>query len=182
MLGKHKEPDRSTAWFEQLYRDTYKYVFGYIARRVPEGADDLTADTFLTVWRRRHEVHDISLPWLYGVAAKNVQAAHRKTARRTKLLSKAAHNTPLATVTDHADTVARNTDAVREVDRILNEVSAKDAEILRLWAWEHLEPKDIAIALNISPSAAKARLSRARKRAAAHLSNPNDNVTTLYSA
>ena len=41
---------------------------------------------------------------------------------------------------------------------------AKDLEILRLWAWEDLAPREIALALGISPNAASIRLHRATKR------------------
>lgn len=36
--------------------------------------------------------------------------------------------------------------------------------MLRLWAWEQLPPREIAVALGISPNAASIRLHRAKKR------------------
>jgi RNA polymerase sigma-70 factor (ECF subfamily) len=41
-----------------------------------------------------------------------------------------------------------------------------DREILRLWAWERLEPGEIAMVLQVSPNAATLRLSRARRKLA----------------
>jgi RNA polymerase sigma-70 factor (ECF subfamily) len=37
-----------------------------------------------------------------------------------------------------------------------------DQEVLRLWAWEGLEPKEVAVVLGITANAAAVRLSRAR--------------------
>jgi RNA polymerase sigma-70 factor (ECF subfamily) len=53
---------------------------------------------------------------------------------------------------------------VRAVVRLLDNMRATDAEILRLAAWEGLNTAEIATVLDISPDAAKQRLSRARKR------------------
>ena len=52
---------------------------------------------------------------------------------------------------------------------LLDALSAGDAEILRLAYWEDLPAVDIAVVLGCSPGAARVRLHRARKRAAAHL-------------
>ena len=42
-------------------------------------------------------------------------------------------------------------------------------EILRLWAWEQLEPSEIAVVLDISTVTARVRLHRARRRLESHL-------------
>jgi RNA polymerase sigma-70 factor (ECF subfamily) len=39
-----------------------------------------------------------------------------------------------------------------------------DQEILRLWAWEQLEPREIALTLGSTANAVSLRLSRARKK------------------
>ena len=43
-------------------------------------------------------------------------------------------------------------------------LSAADREVLRLWAWEGLAPREIGVALDISANAASIRLHRATKR------------------
>jgi len=53
---------------------------------------------------------------------------------------------------------------VRAVVGLLDDLRPADAEILRLAAWEELDTAEIATVLDISPDAAKQRLSRARKR------------------
>jgi RNA polymerase sigma-70 factor (ECF subfamily) len=49
-----------------------------------------------------------------------------------------------------------------DVGRALEELSARDREVLELAAWEGLEPREIATVLGISQAAARQRLSRAR--------------------
>ena len=51
-------------------------------------------------------------------------------------------------------------------------VAPTDAEILRLTAWEQLTPAEIAVVLDLSDSAARTRLMRARQRAKRLLDEP----------
>lgn len=46
----------------------------------------------------------------------------------------------------------------------LARLSATDAEVLRLWAWEELAPPEIATVLDITTNAATIRLHRAKKK------------------
>ena len=50
------------------------------------------------------------------------------------------------------------------VGEVLSRLPATDAEVLRLWAWEQLDPHEIALVLGIGPGAARVRLHRARRR------------------
>ena len=53
-----------------------------------------------------------------------------------------------------------------ELGAALAVLPAADQEILRLWAWEQLEPREIALALGSTANAVSLRLSRARKKLA----------------
>jgi RNA polymerase sigma-70 factor (ECF subfamily) len=57
-----------------------------------------------------------------------------------------------------------------ELAAALVELPPADQEILRLWAWEQLEPREIAQALGSTPNAVSLRLGRARKKLADALS------------
>ncbi|MGB7981220.1 MAG: sigma-70 family RNA polymerase sigma factor, partial [Candidatus Nanopelagicales bacterium] len=46
----------------------------------------------------------------------------------------------------------------------LDDLAETDAELLRLWAWEQLEPAEIAAVLGCSPGTARTRMHRARTR------------------
>lgn len=158
-------PERDKQWFAAFYKDTHPHVHAYLYRRAPEATQDLTSEVYLTAWKRRLDIPDHRIPWLYNVAANHLQHHTRSKARRARLDAKIAfHNRDTShRPTDHAtDRLA----AIEEVHKLLKALGEADAEILTLWAWENLSTADIATALGISGMAARARLSRARKRAA----------------
>ena len=49
-----------------------------------------------------------------------------------------------------------------------------DRELLRLWAWEQLPPREIAVVLGITPNAASIRLHRATQKLKAELERRKD--------
>lgn len=52
----------------------------------------------------------------------------------------------------------------------LSALPAADQEIIRLWAWEQLEPREIAETLGSTANAVSLRLSRAKKKLAETMS------------
>jgi len=65
---------------------------------------------------------------------------------------------------DPAQQVVDATAAHDVVSAALDDLSESDAELLRLWAWEQLEPAEIAEVLGCSPGTARTRMHRARSR------------------
>jgi RNA polymerase sigma-70 factor (ECF subfamily) len=66
-------------------------VLAYARRRVGESdADDVLAETFLVVWRRRAQVPDDALPWLYAVAGNVIRNRRRAERRREALVARMA--------------------------------------------------------------------------------------------
>jgi RNA polymerase sigma-70 factor (ECF subfamily) len=61
-----------------------------------------------------------------------------------------------------------------ELSEALDSLSVDDREVLNLWAWEQLEPREIATVLDISINAATLRLSRARSRLSERLTRQDD--------
>lgn len=53
-----------------------------------------------------------------------------------------------------------------ELTAALEAIRDEDREVLTLWAWEQLEPREIAVVLGISDNAAAQRLSKAKRRLA----------------
>ena len=63
--------------------------------------------------------------------------------------------------------IARERPAEPDDDRLAGALAAlpeADRELLRLWAWEQLPPREIAVILGVSTNAAAIRLHRAKKR------------------
>jgi RNA polymerase sigma-70 factor (ECF subfamily) len=62
--------ERGERWFSGLYAAHYAHVVRYALRRLadPDASAELAQEVFVVAWRRRAEVPDHDLPWLYGVA------------------------------------------------------------------------------------------------------------------
>ncbi|WP_306291576.1 RNA polymerase sigma factor [Microbispora sp. GKU 823] len=68
-------------------------IHAYAGRRLgPEHADDVTAETFLVAFRKRHR-YDTSRPdarpWLYGIAGNLISGHRRSEVRRLRALARA---------------------------------------------------------------------------------------------
>lgn len=152
---------RDEAWFESTYRANEHAVRSYVYRRVGiDQVDDIVAEVFATLWRRRDDPPLRVLPWLYGVAANHVAHASRTQARGEQLTQKL--------ITRHLGESYVNDD-IAEAASLLDALDHADAELLRLAYWEELSPREIAVVLGISAGAARVRLHRARRRAASCL-------------
>ena len=155
----------SDSRFDALFEAYRSNVWLYCSRRLGTAhADDAMGDVFLTVWRRLDEAPETAdaLPWLYRISHLTVLNHRRSVRRRNRLREKVA-GVRVGPATPVADQVVIR-DEVRAVVGLLDKLSTTDAEILKMAAWEHLDTAQIAAVLDISPDAAKQRLSRARKR------------------
>lgn len=126
----------------------------------------MTAEVFTVAWRRRHDLPDAPLPWLYGVARNCLSNAVRGYGRRRRRVGRlvgrlgndaAAHRRHIGASLDTETPGAW----VREV---LDRLSGPDQEILRLAAWEELDAGQIAAVLDCGSRATAMRLHRARRR------------------
>lgn len=149
--------------FRGVYAEHFDAVLGYALRRTerPEDAADVTADTFLVVWRRMGHVPggDETRPWLYGVA-RRVLANHRRGNRRRTNLGQRLRQELATVVPDTSDEVVQRAD----VSAAMRRLSGRDQEVLALHLWEGLEPREIAEVLGLTAMVVRPRLSRARAR------------------
>ena len=147
-------PDAAQRHFEQLVAQVYEPLQRFLLRRTdPATADDVLGDVLLVLWRRLGDVPaDLPLPWAYGVARRCLANSRRTAARQQQLVRRVAAERPVED--DGDDRLAEALEALPEDDR----------ELLRLWAWEQLPPREIAVVLGVSPNAAAIRLHRAKKR------------------
>jgi RNA polymerase sigma-70 factor (ECF subfamily) len=156
-------PDSEVDAFQRLYVAYFDAVLGYALRRVgtPADAADVVAETFLVTWRRRADVPEgeAARLWLYGVARKVLANQRRGDLRRSALGGRLRAELPVV-VPDPTDAVAGRTDAMRA----LAQLRPADREVVELTAWEGLDSRGVADVLGITPFAARARLSRARRR------------------
>jgi RNA polymerase sigma factor (sigma-70 family) len=148
--------------FRRVYADHFDAILGYALRRASaEDAADVAADTFLVAWRRLADVPEppATRLWLYGVARRCL-ANQRRGARRRNDLSTALRADLLSLVPDHSAATVARLDASAGIDRL----PRGERELVRLAAWEGLEPREIAEVLGLSAVVVRKRLSRARAR------------------
>jgi RNA polymerase sigma-70 factor (ECF subfamily) len=150
--------------FEDVFREVYEPLQRYARRRTdPANADDVVADALLVVWRRLDDAPDgLALPWCYGIARRCLANRRRGDARQVNLVNRL--------MSERVDT-PRSDDPV--LDAALDELDADDRELVRLWAWEELAPREIAVALGITPNAASIRIHRAKGRLAEAVTRKN---------
>jgi RNA polymerase sigma-70 factor (ECF subfamily) len=141
--------------FELLVSDVYAPLQRYLLRRAdPTGAEDVLGDVLLVLWRRLDDVPPESpVPWAYGVARGCLANHLRSAARQERLVHRLAQERPH----EHADDDGR-------LQQALEALPEADQEVLRLWAWEQLPPREIALAMGLTANAVSLRLHRAKRR------------------
>jgi RNA polymerase sigma-70 factor, ECF subfamily len=167
-------------------------ILRYAQRRLSgaEAAWDVVSDTFTTAWRHwdRRPPPDSLLPWLYAVAANSVRDQRRASQRRHRLVARLSALRPAAAAADPAEGVVLG----RAVGAALARLPEADQEVLRLVAWEgQTDARALGLALGLSPTAARSRVHRARRRlralldddghaAASPAAEPTTALTTQY--
>jgi RNA polymerase sigma-70 factor (ECF subfamily) len=140
-------------------------IHRYCFRRTADAslAEDLTSIVFLEAWRRRREVVQPDLPWLYGVATnvlRNQKRSHRRYQAALLRLPRPLDEPDFTDrVTERLDDETRMRavlDAVRGLSRL-------EQEIVSLCIWEELEPHEAARALGIPEATVRTRLHRGRR-------------------
>lgn len=151
------------AWarFDEVYARARDPLARYLARRcAPDQVEDLFQEVMTVAWRRVADIPDgDEVPWLIGVARRTL-GNHRRTVGRFGRLLEKLHLAHEATAA--ADTPRLGPDA--DLVEALASLAPADAEVLRLWAWDELAPREIALALGISANAASIRLFHAKGR------------------
>jgi RNA polymerase sigma-70 factor (ECF subfamily) len=139
--------------YEQLAAQVWDPLQRYLRRRCSSDvADDVLGDVLLVLWRRLDDAPaGAELPWSYAVARGCLANARRSEQRRLSLVSRLRQ-----------ERVAEPPAPDDRVGAALARLRPPDAEVLRLWAWEGLEAREIATVLDCSAGAAASRLSRAR--------------------
>ncbi|TFH21334.1 MAG: sigma-70 family RNA polymerase sigma factor [Acidimicrobiales bacterium] len=149
--------------FEAVVDVVYEPLQRYLGRRAqPADVSELLNDSLFVIWRRLDHVPlDDPLPWSYGVA-KRCLANHRRGAqRRLRLVGRVIDRAPRDSSVSHPPSLEFDHP---QLERALSELNESDQELVRLWAWEHLEPREIAVVLDTTPNTVSLRLTRAKKK------------------
>jgi len=157
------------AAFAELYDRHAEAVWNHAYRLTASWAtaEDLTSSTFLTAWRRRHEVtlvRDSALPWLFQVAGNLAHGEFRRRTRFRRLLRRVPVDDA---VHDHADHVADSLDGDRRLRAVLRAVAmlpVSEREAVELVLIGELPVAEAAAVLGLAESSVRSRISRARSK------------------
>jgi RNA polymerase sigma factor (sigma-70 family) len=155
--------------FNDLFRSYLSETSRFIARRTKaEDVEDLAADLFALAWQKRDSIpKGLELPWLYKSARYLISNHNRKQQGRTSIL---------ATLQDPQSAPSAESIALADIElaEAWKGLSTKEKEILSLWAFEGLEPKQLAVALEKSENACAIALSRAKSKLTQLLNSENN--------
>lgn len=157
-------PMMDEAEFRALYRSTLDDLWRFVRRRcaTDETADDVTAETYLTAWRRRDAMprdSDARL-WLFG-AARKVLANHQRGERRWLQLQKRIQMTWIQPRSvDPAELMGINPKLARAFARL----KPAEREVLVMQAWDGLTVGEMAAVLGVTDNAVSVRLYKARHK------------------
>ena len=150
---------RSTAEFDTAVAPLMQPLLGYFTRRVTpqEDAADCLAETLVVLWRRRKDRPtdpDQLRAWSYGIA-KGVLANHQRSQLRHVRLS--------FRLREHLRTATPPAGLDDNLSAALQELTAENRELVLLVAWDGFGVAEAGHLLGLTPDAARARYSRARR-------------------
>lgn len=147
-------------WFERVFAEHGTAIVRFLYRRgAYSDAEDLAAEVFTVMWKKKTEVPDgAELPWLYKTAGLTLANWYRK--KKSLPMGDNQENLDSTDFSDPAQLVVED----HGMRAALLSLSERDREIILAVAWEGLSGNALAQYLGVSRSAADAALSRARKR------------------
>jgi RNA polymerase sigma-70 factor (ECF subfamily) len=159
-----RDPERFASLFDRHAAEIHRYA---AARLGPDLADDITAETFLTAFRKRDR-YDLgradALPWLYGIATRWISEHRRAEQRRYRNLARLPAPVPPEPFEEATDDKVSAQQMLPVVAQVLTSLSAAERDLLLLAAWTDLSYDDIARSLAVAPGTVASRLHRIRSK------------------
>jgi len=156
--------------YEEFYRRFVRDLTRFVARRCDQPADvaDVVSATFLAVpgaARRFDPRRGNARSWLFGIGMNQILESRRRSAIERGLLHRLAGQRVLEP--DDISVLEHQVEAARlepQISASLAAAPASERELFLLVAEDGLTPREAAAVLDISPVAARVRLSRVRAR------------------
>ena len=157
--------ERDRVAFELLYHRYVRSVFGLALRRLRDrqGAEDAVQETFAAVWRSAASYRPErgpAAPWLYAVARNAVIDRLRTRPEPTADLPELASEAP------GPPERAESAEVAWRVHRALEELPAREREVVELAYWSGLSQSEVADYLNLPLGTVKTRTRSALSRLA----------------
>ena len=156
--------DGDTAAFRALYDQYFHFVLRSCSALglSPADADDALQETFIVAHRKLRQFREGSFaPWLYRIAANIASARHRMARLRQALAAVWLRRDRDAEASP--DAAVHQSEARRDVARVLARMSPKKREVFALFELEGLSGEQIAERLDISLGTVWTRLFHARR-------------------
>jgi RNA polymerase sigma factor (sigma-70 family) len=165
LLGLAAGGDRAA--FGVLYERHVRPVYwqAYAVLHDDGGAEDVTQDTFITLWRKRDGVRVIDssvLPWLLRTAKMSALNLYRRELRRSGAQLTQADEARSADPTDSVESIVDAAVVRGEIDKAVARLSALDRQVFELCVEGELSYEQAGRALGITHAAVRNRLSRLR--------------------
>ncbi|MFQ5706016.1 MAG: RNA polymerase sigma factor [bacterium] len=163
--------------FEWIVRAYQKRIYYAVLQMVMnhEDANDIIQDTFVKAFTKldTYNKEYPFYPWLYRIAI-NTTLNHQKQKKRNQLLSlddsNGNHQGELAMEAEQVNEMEKN-ELIVEVRRALRQIPAEQRIVFMLRVKDELSYQEISEYLEISMGTVMSRLSRAREKLRALLSN-----------
>lgn len=152
-LGDRVDLERQKR-FMAAHAACHDRIYRYFRRRTenPSTAEDLCAEVFRIAWEKSRHQDELSVMVLFGVAHNVLRNHTRSGARSASLLS--------SLYLERAEQVVDADITVREALELLK---PDEREVLLLTYWDGFSSSEVSDLLNISATAIRMRLHRARK-------------------
>ena len=151
---------------EARWEEAVERVFRFALRLAGDRhqAEDLTQETFLRAWRARKKPSDprAMRVWLFQIAA-NLWRDQRRRAKHPPARAQPIEGEPVGRTASPLEKVIEAEHLERAI-RMMDSLPARQREVLYLATCEELSLAEVADVLEITPAAAKASLSLARRR------------------
>jgi len=160
---------RDLAAFEQLYRDYYRRLFGFVFRltRRAELVEEIVQDTLLVVWRDAHRFDARSRfsSWILGIAyrraLKTMSGETRRRARESAWAGERARRVESPPEPERLSAARESADALW---RALGELTPEQRTVVELTFLEGCSYPEIAQLIDCPVNTVKTRMFHARRR------------------
>lgn len=157
------DPER----FGEIYARHAHDVRGFAVSRLGhDGAEDVTAETFIAAFRIRDRFDATRVsarPWLMGIAVRQIANRKRAERARYRMLATLTPELPTEGPAERVGELVAAHALRGPLAAALARLRAPDRDVLLLMAWADLSYAEAAEALDIPIGTVRSRLSRARR-------------------
>lgn len=153
--------------FDQIFNKYHKSIFYYIYKMAfnTEVAEDITQDTFVKVYKHLSKADDdIKLStWIYKIAYHTFIDYTRKNKVTFELIDNVEYENPAFTSNqDNPEATYLNVELRNKINKTMQKLNSRYKSVLTLREYNNLSYKEIAAILDLSETAVKSLIHRAR--------------------